>query len=353
MLKDRLLIAMLFVTASCGGAEGPGLGEGKSTEGVSGAATPFTTTLDEANFLTCRAADEATYYEWTLDNGRKLTGRTVTFYLEKKGTYEVKLVETKGKKRLSNAQKITTPKDSYYHVKGERLLWNDEFNGQVIDAMLWNYDKGTGQWGNHELQDYTDKPENAYLKDGYLHIAALRRGNSQQVGDYTSARLTTRNKKEINHGRVEVKAKLPGGRGIWPAIWMFGRNADPFYSELDIMEYVGMDKNIIYTTVHTTHSLNSEDKTSASVTLSDVETAYHVYGMRWYEDHIDFYIDNPDKVYLSYRPKDFSDKSHWPFASPLCLILNVAVGGDWAGMKGIDDSIFPCEMVVDWVRVFQ
>jgi beta-glucanase (GH16 family) len=135
---------------------------------------------------------------------------------------------------------------------------------------------------------------------------------------------------------------------------MFGRHAAPSYSELDILEYVGCDKNIIYTTVHTTATLSEwVPKSTASKVVGDVETAFHVYGMNWEDEKIEFYLDSPDNVYLTFGKPAQKGADYWPFDSDEYLILNLAVGGDWGGMRGIDNSIWPQSMEVDYVRVFQ
>ena len=166
--------------------------------------------------------------------------------------------------------------------------------------------------------------------------------------------LTTQGKVEFHRGRVEVRAKMPSGKGTWAAIWMFGRHAAPSYSELDILEYVGCDKNIIYTTVHTTATLSEwVPKSTASKTVGDVEEAFHVYGMLWQDQRIQFYLDNPDNVYLTFDKPSQGGADYWPFDSDEYLILNLAVGGDWGAMRGMDTSIWPQSMEVDYVRIFQ
>lgn len=305
------------------------------------------------NFVTLTAAGEdADTYLWTVAD-KALTGKSVTCYLERKGTYEVTLKQTRGSQQGTATQRVVVADDSYYCKQGEVLWWSDEFEGTKLDNLSWNYDIGTGKWGNNEWQNYTSKPENSFLRDGKLVLKAVKSGAGQKEGDYTSARLTTRGKKELNRGRVEVRAKLPGGVGLWPAIWFYGTKAQPCYSELDLMEYVGCDKNIIYGAVHTTSTLESDEKVSSSLRVDDVEDAFHVYGMNWTDGKIEYYLDTPDNVYLSFTPSATDNPRIWPFDSELYLILNIAVGGDWGGMRGVDDSIFPQEMEVDYVRMFK
>lgn len=344
----RILIsaAVLFLAASC--SNGPDTGKMDVS---------FTWTQDESNpnffILMAQQQTDSSVYEWEAD-GTSLAGATVICYLPHKGLHEVKLRQRDGKRYGETSMKIPVYADSYQSANGEALWWNDEFSGTMLDGRYWNYDKGVNKWGNNELENYTDSRENVFLRDGKLVIRAVKKGEGQKTGDYTSGRITTSGKKEISRGRVEVRAKLPGGTGIWPAIWFYGNKARPYYNELDIMEYVGCDKNIIYGAVHTSATLDgTAEKVSASKNVPDVETAFHIYGMEWGDGKIVYYLDSPSNVYMTYEPSDTSDPAIWPFDNELYLILNVAVGGDWGGMRGVDDSIFPCEMEVDYVRIFK
>lgn len=308
------------------------------------------------NFITFTADGEGTddMFEWSFSQDNQLLkGKSVTCYFERKGTYEVVLTQINGSQKGTATRTITISDDSYNYRQGEQLWWNDEFSGTKLDNTAWNYDTGVGKWGNNEWQNYTDKSENSFLRDGKLILKALKTGEGQKIGDYTSARLTTRGKKEINRGRVEVRARLPEGVGLWSAIWLFGTKAQPYYSELDILEYVGCDKNIIYGAVHTSETLASTEKVSSSRVVEDVEQEFHVYGMNWTDGKIEFYLDAPSNVYLSFNPADKSNPRIWPFDRELYLILNIAVGGDWGGMRGVDDSVFPKEMEIDYVRIFK
>lgn len=311
---------------------------------------------NNSNFITFVAdgddADDS--FEWSFPQEDKpLKGKCITCYFERKGTYEVSLTQVKGSQKGTVTKAITISDDSYYYRQGEQLWWNDEFSGSRIDNTAWNYDTGIGKWGNNEWQNYTNKSENAFLKDGRLVLKALKTGEGQKIGDYTSARLTTKGKKEINRGRVEVRARLPEGVGLWSAIWLFGTKAHPYYSELDIMEYVGCDKNIIYGAVHTSATLESIEKVSSSRVVEDVEQEFHIYGLNWTDGKIEYYLDSPDNIYLSFTPVDKDNPKEWPFDRELYLILNIAIGGDWGGMKGVDDSVFPKEMEIDYVRIFK
>lgn len=236
-----------------------------------------------------------------------------------------------------------------------RLVWSDEFDGAGLpDATRWSYDVGGGGWGNAESQFYTDKrTENARQEGGHLVIEARR--ESWESRSYTSARLVTRGKGDWLYGRVEVRALLPKGRGVWPAIWLLPTDWKygdwPKSGELDIMENVGYDPDRIHSNIHTqayNHSIGTNKGNNRLV--SSPSENWHVYRMDWYPDRVEYYID--DEVLFVFR-NEGTGSAVWPFDQRFHLILNIAVGGSWGGSQGIDDVIFPQSMRVDWVRVYQ
>ena len=214
-------------------------------------------------------------------------------------------------------------------TKFTKLVWADEFNYKGLpDSSKWNYDIGGNGWGNNELQYYTANDTlNAIVVEGVLKITARRQVKENR--QYTSARLQTKNKASFKYGKIEVRAKLPAGRGTWPAIWMLGENIGkegwPRCGEIDIMEHVGYDPNKIHSSVHT-------------------------YSIEWTPDKIDFMVDGV--IYNHFINEHLTTKE-WPFDQPFYLILNLAVGGNWGGKKGVDESVFPATLEVDYVRVFQ
>jgi len=250
--------------------------------------------------------------------------------------------------------KDTTPNDK---IEGWNLIWSDEFNGEgTADSSKWDYRIWNPGKVNDELQAYTDRLENSRQEDGHLTITALN--DSTGGSRYTSARLVTDGKFEFLYGKVEARAILPGGRGSWPAIWMLGANIDevgwPDCGEIDIMEYVGYNPDVIHGTAHAkNYYWKIDEQQTKQIPAPGVEGDYHVYGIEWYEDRIDFLFDG--EVYFTSIPKggDVNDLDAWPFSLPHFIILNVAVGGGWGGQKGIDESAFPMEMKIDYVRVYQ
>jgi len=237
------------------------------------------------------------------------------------------------------------------------LVWNDEFEYEGLpDPDKWGYDtegNATG-WGNNEEQYYTEaRLENARVSEGVLTITA--RKEEYEGFEYTSARLRTKSKGDWLYGKVEVRAKLPDGRGMWPAIWMLPTDWAygnwPASGEIDIMENVGYDPWVIVASVHTelyNHMIGTQK--NATITVEDCYTNFHVYAVEWEKDEIRVYVD--DTRYFTFKNEGTGYKV-WPFNQRFHLLLNVAVGGNWGGAQGIDDSIFPRSMVVDYVRVYQ
>lgn len=240
---------------------------------------------------------------------------------------------------------------------GWQLVWSDEFERDGLpDATRWSYDVGGTGWGNRELQFYTDgRSENARVEGGRLIIEA--RKESWQGNDYTSARLVTKNKGDWSHGRFEIRAKVPAGRGTWPAIWMLptvwdlGDGQWPDNGEIDIMEHVGHNSGVVHASTHTRlHQWQKNTQRTATVQVPDATTAFHTYAVEWDSEEIRIYLD--DLLYFTSR-KDGGDWTSWPFFRKFYLVLNVAVGGAWGGMKGVDDAAFPQRMEVDYVRVYE
>lgn len=239
----------------------------------------------------------------------------------------------------------------------EVLVWSDEFDYSGLpDAAKWSFDtdgNATG-WGNNESQYYTsDRLENAEVKDGFLNITARKEDYSGF--SYTSARLRTKGKGDWLYGRVEVRAKLPDGRGMWPAIWMlptdWAYGGWPSSGEIDIMENVGYDPFKIVASAHTesyNHSIGTQK--SASRIVESCYTDFHIYELQWDSNEYRVYVDK--LLFFTFKNEGTGYKA-WPYDKRFHLLLNVAVGGNWGGQQGIDDSIFPRTMVVDYVRVYQ
>jgi beta-glucanase (GH16 family) len=236
------------------------------------------------------------------------------------------------------------------------LAWSDEFvsNG-LPDASNWGYDTGRNKagWHNHELQYYSQgRLANSQVRDGKLIITARKEELSAQADwggqSYSSARLITAGKTEWTYGFFEIRAKLPCGKGTWPAIWMLGSQGDwPAGGELDIMEQVGSSPTRVFSTVHTTSGSGANGVGNA-VQVTDACETFHNYQMDWTAQQIRFGVDG--KTHAIFRNSG-SGHDQWPFDLPQFLILNLAIGGDLGG--AVDDTIFPVRMEVDYVRVYQ
>ncbi|NLR90332.1 MULTISPECIES: glycoside hydrolase family 16 protein [Flammeovirga] len=243
------------------------------------------------------------------------------------------------------------------------LVWSDEFNeGTMPDTSKWSYDieGNKWQWGNQELQAYTKaRPNNIKISEGNLIITAEKEEFLDPVSnkkfDYTSTRLISKGKGDWLYGKFVVRAKLPSGRGTWPAIWMLPTDWEygdwPKSGEIDIMEHVGYEKDSIYASAHTEayhHSIGT-NKTK-SIAITDAESNFHEYIVEWGPEEYSVYVD--DQKYFTFKNEHKTYKQ-WPFDKRFHLLLNIAVGGMWGGMKGIDENIWPQSMYIDYVRVYQ
>ena len=242
-----------------------------------------------------------------------------------------------------------------WKLKAKKLVWSDEFNYTGLPKNTkWNYDLGGHGWGNNELQFYTaNDTSTAFVKNNVLTIKANKKVHENK--NYTSARLVTRGLASWKYGRVEVRAKLPKGRGTWPAIWMLADDIEtvgwPKAGEIDIMEHVGYDPDTLVGTVHTqTYNHVKGTQKSKKIFFENPYTQFHTYAMEWDSEKMDFIYD--DKVYFTIKNEHKTD-NEWPFDKPYHLILNLAIGGNWGGAKGIDPNIFPAKYEIDYVRIFQ
>jgi beta-glucanase (GH16 family) len=267
-----------------------------------------------------------------------------------------------------------------------KLVWSDEFDGKNIDRAKWDFDLGNGffnyeanvwigGWGNDELQYYTREADNAFVKDGMLHIRAVK--ESLHGCGYTSARLKTRKRDgsplfQKKYGKFEFRAKLPTGKGIWPALWMLPQ--DEKYGgwassgEIDVMEARGQEPTKVLGTLHFGSSWPANAQASKDHVLPRKGTIadFHVYALEWEPGEIRWYVDGQRFAAQSFwwssgktdgtkglKPAKESDLNPWPapFDQPFYLVMNVAVGGKFLG-KPDKTTVFPAEMVVDYVRVF-
>lgn len=244
-----------------------------------------------------------------------------------------------------------------------RLVWRDEFSRRGLDRSKWDYDTSRNKegWHNGELQYYSaGRPENIRVARGRLVIEARRerldlvRYPDWGGQNYTSAKIVSKGAGSWTYGYYEVRAKLPCARGSWPAIWMLPVNMVewPDDGEIDIMEHVGSEPNLIYASLHT-KLFNHIQKTqrSAQKRLPTSCTSFHTYELDWRPDSITIGFDG--RAFMRVRNDQPGGKGAWPFDVPFYMILNLAMGGEWAAAKGMDDAALPQRMEVDYVRVWQ
>jgi len=241
--------------------------------------------------------------------------------------------------------------------EGYSLVWSDEFDGNEINLDNWEHEVNANGGGNNELQYYTDRKENSLVENGNLVIVALRENYSAQFGtrSYTSARLRTANKADFLYGRFEIRAKMPKGQGLWPAIWMLPTDWEyggwPRSGEIDIMEIVGHQPFIVHGTIHYYNNSHQYSGNSYRLSEGDFSDDFHTFRVDWEPNEIRWYVD--DNLY--------STKNTWastpnaypaPFDKRFHFLINIAVGGNWPG-NPIPGTVFPQFMYVDWVRVYQ
>ena len=238
-----------------------------------------------------------------------------------------------------------------------KMIWSDEFNYSGLpDSTLWKYDTEGNQhgWGNHESQIFTvDSLKNAHVSDGTLKITALNEKNGDK--HFTSARLNS--VEAWQYGRIEVRAKLPDGRGTWPAIWMmpggwsFNDGNWPDVGEIDIMEHVGSNAGVVHASAHSKdYQWQKGTQKTGIIEVPEATTDFHTYILEWNAQEMKTFVD--DSLYFTYKNEGLGvDK--WPYDKPFYLILNVTVGGAWGATHGIDTAAFPQTMEVDYVRVYQ
>lgn len=238
-----------------------------------------------------------------------------------------------------------------------QLVWEDEFNYNGLpDSTKWGYDTegNDAGWGNNEAQYYTKaNKKNAWVENGILNITA----HKEEFGgkEYTSARLVS--KADWKYGKIKVNAKLSEGTGTWSAIWMmpagwtFNDGNWPDIGEIDIMEHVGHDLGIIHASAHSKdYQWQKQTQQTATVFIPEVNNKFHSYILEWNPEIMRAYVD--DSLYFDYKNEGLG-KDKWPFDKPFYLIMNIAVGGAWGNIEGIDADAFPQTMEVDYVRIYQ
>lgn len=360
---------LLFIGISCGGGgDDPNIDPPINPEVIVPSNLELSVTVvnadddningDGSGIIQCTAsANDAVEYTFRFGTGTEMTSSNgeVEYQYSEKGIKEQTvyvLAYSKTGHSISKNQKVTV------FVAGDNfvnLIWSDEFETDgAPDSDKWNYDLGDGcpnlcGWGNGEKQYYTRRSDNVFVKDGILTITAKK--ESYEGSEYTSTRMLTQGKFDFTYGKVEVRAKLPSGRGTWPAIWMLGDNISsvgwPACGEIDIMEHVGNNQGTSQSALHTPSSYGATIN-HGSQFIGDISTEFHVYELYWNDVEMIFSIDGVE--HYRYNPNN-KNSDTWPFDADQFLILNVAMGGNFGG--AIDSNFSASSMEVDYVRVYQ
>lgn len=313
------------------------------------------------------AANIQPWFKVSASGNNKATGMVTVDVEENKssaaldGSVEISLEDKKVSVSVHQAGKQVTPIEGGEMVipEGYKLVWNDEFNkGSELNSTDWRHEVQKAGWVNNELQNYAngsaDGKRVTEIADNRLYINCFKGSN----GKIYSGRVYAHETQGWLYGIFEARIKLPKGKGTWPAFWMmpcnndFGANPWPKCGEIDIMEEVGVNPNYTSSSLHTekfNHVMGTQI-TKERLTAG-AEDGFHVYRLEWTPDYIKTYVDG--KELLNFNNDGKNDVGSWPFNKPFYVILNLAWGGDWGGMKGVDESALPVQMEVDYVRVFQ
>ena len=256
--------------------------------------------------------------------------------------------------RITFATTGYTAPDSY---AGYTRVWEDNFDGTAINSGNWAFQNGDGcpnvcGWGNNELEWYTDRAENLFFQDGYMIISAQK--ESYGGKNYTSSKLLSQGKKKFKYGRIDFRAKLPIGKGIWPAFWMLPENSGtgwPRSGEIDIMENVGHEPKTTVGTLHFGPGPGSTQFSKTNTIATNLADEFHVYSLIWKEDQIQWLLDG--LIFSTANRTDLNlGGADYPFNADFFFIINLAVGGNWPGSPN-DQTVFPQYYIVDYLRVYQ
>ena len=370
MRPMKLFPLLLAIAAcACGGSKEPATPEGKESVSLSPAALScdkdaqtLTLQVTASGPFQAYVADGVTWA--SVDPAYSAQGSApVHVTVKKNDTYRERSTEITVKCGTTREKVTLTQAGGEVDIdvpEGYHLVWRDEFNeGSELNSADWRHEVQGSGWVNNELQNYVNHlspggKEVTEISGGSLHIHCFKEG-----GKVYSGRVYAREKQGWQYGWFEARIKLPSGKGTWPAFWMmpvgndWNTNPWPMCGEIDIMEEVGVVPNEVSSSIHTqdyNHTKGTQ-KTHA-MTISKAEGEYHVYALEWTEDAITTYVDG--KVQLSVTKAALgTGHNQWPFHYAFYPILNLAWGGDWGGMQGVDENALPVTMSVDYIRVFQ
>jgi beta-glucanase (GH16 family) len=334
------LIPLMALLSSCGKGEDNG-GANTNVAPSNLMLSAVVSTDNSGNVSFTATATNASSFEYDFGNGifQTVVGGAVLYRYPASGSYTAKVI-------ARNSAGLTASQSVQVNVTvAQALVWSDEFNTNgAPDPSKWGYDLGAGGWGNAELQHYTNRTENAVVQGGVLQIKAIKENFSGSP--YTSARLLSKNKFAVKYGRVEVSAKLPAGVGTWPAIWMLGNNIStagwPNCGEIDIMEHRGSELNKIFGTLHYPGRSGGNADGNTKL-IANATTAFHKYSLDWSATSIRIFVD--DQLIHA-----VPNSAAIPFNQEFFFILNIAMGGNFAG--AVDPAFTNASMEIDYIRVY-
>ena len=341
---DDPVVSTVAITASTENINAPAEG-GTYTLSVTTAGQEWGAYADQ-DFVTVTtqgATSQQGTVSVTVDENPYTTDRTAT----------ITLMSGAARKSISVKQ-AAAEKPLYNAPAGYQLVWSDEFDsGSELNAADWTHEGQGSGWVNHELQNYVNHrtPDGQLVTEvrgGKLRITALK-----ENGKVYSGRVYAKVKQGWTYGYIEASIKLPKGKGTWPAFWMMPVNfrSWPADGEIDIMEEVGVNPNYVSSSLHANAHVHSNNtQVTHEMLCPGAEDDFHVYAIEWTRDNITTYVDG--KQQLSYDNRGLG-RDDWPYDDPFYIIFNLAWGGDWGGMNGVNESALPCTMEVDYVRVFQ
>lgn len=361
-----LLTLVLFVGSSCSSDDG-----GSEPIASALAATPETVTFaaDGGSATVTVTADrewgvQSGYPSWlSFDRQSGVKGTTtLTITAAANGTTsertaDLVLMSGSDRKHIAVVQ-AAGEKDEYPAPTGYKLVWHDEFNaGSELNASDWTHEVQSAGWVNNELQNYVNHKTPAGASVTEINNGTLKIHCLKENGKIYSGRIYAHADEGWQYGYIEARIKLPSGKGTWPAFWMMPAGVDwtkeswPGCGEIDIMEEVGCVPNEVSSSLHAEgHNHTNNTQITHAMTINKAEGEFHTYAIQWAAQNITTYVDG--QVQLSYD-NDGTGKKNWPYARPFYVILNLAWGGSWGGMYGVNESALPATMEIDYVRVFQ
>lgn len=355
-----ILGSLLIFSASCGEDSSPSV-----TLPTNLVVSVTQSEEDSAQVVVSATAERVNFFRFDFGDGSDYVQQTsgdISYTYDAAGTYTLTVTaHVTTADFISDSTEILIPEEALSYpdgyitpesYDGMALVWSDEFEGESLKTADWTFETGNGTsgWGNNELEYY--QSDNTSVADGYLVIEA--REESKGGYAYTSSRIITQSKQTFQYGRVDIRAVLPEGQGIWPALWMLGTDVNsvswPACGEIDIMEMIGGSgrENTIYGTIHWSNAgAAASYGNSSSLSGETFADAFHVFSILWDEESIKWYVDD-----VLFNEADITPDELSEFQESFFFIFNVAVGGNWPGSPD-SSTTFPQRMVVDYIRVFQ